>query len=80
LKITAECGFTFRFAIPIFHMQRKVAQKNNDCKQMFIAATQKTGYDIAVHKSQTKTGGRQYGFQRKVKADKKERGQAVWIF
>ena len=21
-----------------------------------------------------------YGFQRKVKADKKERGQAVWIF
>ena len=36
-------------------MQRKVAQKNNDCKQMFIAATQKTGYDIAVHKSQTKT-------------------------
>ncbi|MBE5715389.1 MAG: hypothetical protein EGR74_03770 [Ruminiclostridium sp.] len=61
-------------------MQRKVAQKNNDCKQMFIAATQKTGYDIAVHKSQTKTGGRQYGFQRKVKADKKERGQAVtWL-
>ena len=55
-------------------MQRKVAQKNNDCKQMFIAATRKTGYDIAVHKSQTKTGGRQYGFQRKVKADKKERG------
>ena len=47
---------------------------------MFIAATQKTGYDIAVHKSQMKTGGRQYGFQRKVKADKKERGQAVWIF
>ena len=47
---------------------------------MFIAATQKTGYDIAVHKSQTKTGGRQYGFQRKVKADKKERGQAVtWL-
>lgn len=40
---------------------------------MFIAATRKTGYDIAVHKSQTKTGGRQYGFQRKVKADKKER-------
>ncbi len=56
----------------IFHMQRKVAQKNNDCKHMFIAATRKTGYDIAVHKSQTKTGGRQYGFQRKVKADKKE--------
>ena len=55
-------------------MQRKVAQKNNDCKHMFIAATRKTGYDIAVHKSQTKTGGRQYGFQRKVKADKKERG------
>lgn len=40
---------------------------------MFIAAARKTGYDIAVHKSQTKTGGRQYGFQRKVKADKKER-------
>ena len=48
---------------------------------MFIAATRKTGYDIAVHKSQTKTGGWQYGFQRKVKADKKERGQvAVWLF
>ena len=42
---------------------------------MFIAATRKTGYDIAVHKSQTKTGGRQYGFQRKVKADKKEQGK-----
>ena len=48
---------------------------------MFIAAARKTGYDIAVHKSQTKTGGWQYGFQRKVKADKKERGQAVtWLF
>lgn len=60
-------------------MQRKVAQKNNDCKQMFIAATQKTGYDIAVHKSQTKTGGRQYGFQRKDKADKKERASRLDI-
>ncbi len=56
-------SFTFRFAMPIFRMQRKVARKNNDCKQMFIAATQKAGYDIAVHKSQTKTGGKQYGFQ-----------------
>lgn len=52
------CGFTFRFVMPIFHMQRKVAQENGDCKQMFIAATRKTGYDIAVHKSQTKTGGK----------------------
>ena len=60
-------------------MQRKAAQKNYDCKHIFIAAAQKR-VDIAVHKSQAKTGGRQYGFQRKVKADKKERGQAVCIF
>ena len=39
-----------------------------------IAKLREKRYDIAVHKSQTKTGGRQYGFQRKVKADKKERG------
>lgn len=59
-------------------MQRKAAQKNYDCKHIFIEAAQKR-VDIAVHKSQTKTGG-QYGFQRKVKADKKERGQAVtWL-
>lgn len=73
--MASHSALLYRFSC----MQRKVAQKNNDCKHMFIAATQKTGYDIAVHKSQTKTGG-QYGFQRKVKADKKERGQAVWIF
>ena len=57
-------------------MQRKAAQKNSDCKHIFIAATRKTGYDIAAYKSQAKTG-RQYRSQRKVKADKKERGQAV---
>ena len=74
--MASHSALLYRFS----YMQRKVAQKNNDCKHMFIAATRKTGYDIAVHKSQTKTGGRQYGFQRKVKADKKERGRAVtWL-
>ena len=74
--MASHSALLYRFSC----MQRKVAQKNNDCKHMYIAATRKTGYDIAVQKSQTKTGGRQYGFQRKVKADKKERWQAVWIF
>lgn len=55
-----------------FSYATQSSARNGDCKQMYIAATQKTGYDIAVHKSQTKTGGRQYGFQRKVKADTKK--------
>ena len=37
---------------------------------IYLLRLLKKGYDIAVHKSQAKTGG-QYVFQRKVKADKK---------
>ena len=56
-------------------MQRKAAQKNSDCKHIFIEATQKTRYDIAVHKSQAKTGGRQIDLSERLKQIRKSEGK-----
>ena len=73
----AECGFTFRFVIPIFLNATQSSTEKQRLQAYIYFGCSKKGYDIAVHKSQAKTGGRQYRSQRKVKAEKKERGQAV---
>lgn len=57
-------------------MQRKAAQKNYDCKHIFISAAQKR-YDIPVRKSQAKTGGRQIDFSEKLKQIRKNEGKPL---